>query len=82
MFSNKVRVLRVLRGKIVIGWVVDLVIWIVKSDFPRRGIPVIGVLLAESCYKGPRRGFFTRSGKAMDFRECKFKFGVVEGESF
>ncbi len=82
MFSNKVRVLRVLRGKIIIGWVVDPVIWIIKSDFPRRGIPVIGVLFAEGCDKGPRRGFGIRSGKTTDFRESKFKLGVVEGESF
>jgi len=74
--------LRVLRGKIVISWVVDLVIWIVKSDFPRRGIPVIGVFFAEGGYKGPRRGFFTRSGKTTDFREHKFKLDVIEGESF
>jgi len=74
--------LRVLRGKIIIGWVVDPVIWIIKSDFPRRGIPVIGVLFAEGCDKGPRRGFFTRSGNATDFRKRKFKLGVIEGESF
>ena len=82
MFSNKVRVLRVLRGKIVVGWVVDPMIWIIKSDFPRRGIPVISVFFAEGCYKGPRRGFFTRSGKAMNFREGKFELGVIEGELF
>ncbi len=82
MFSNKVRVLRVLRGKIVIGWVVDPMIWIIKGDFPRRGIPVIGVLFAEGCYKGPRRGFFTRCGKVTDFRECEFELGVIKGESF
>jgi len=50
LFSNKVQVLRVLRGKIVIGWIVDSMVWIVKSDFPRRGIPVIGVFFAEGCY--------------------------------
>ncbi len=82
MFSNKVRVLRVLRGKIVIGWVVDPVIWIVKGDFPQRGIPVIGVLFAEGSYKGPRRGFFTRCGKPTDFRESKFELGMVEREPF
>ena len=74
--------MRVLRGKVVIGWVVDSMVWIVKSDFPRRGIPMVGVFLAEGCYKGPRRGFFTRSGKAMNFREGEFKLGVIEGESF
>jgi len=74
--------LRVLRRKIVIGWVVGSMIWIVKSDFPQRGTPMIGVLLAEGCDKGPRRGFFTRSGNATDFRESEFKLGVVEGESF
>jgi len=58
------------------------VIRIIKSDFPQRGIPVIGVLLAEGCYKGPRRGFGIRSGKTTDFGERKFKFGVIEGESF
>jgi len=74
--------LRVLRGKIIIGWVVDPMIWIVKSDFPRRGIPVISVFSAEGCDKGPRRVFGIRSGKTTDFRERKFKLGVVEGESF
>ena len=82
MFLNKVQVLGVLRREIVVGWVVDPVIWIIKSDFPRRGIPVVGVFFAEGCYKGPRRGFFTRSGKAMDFREGKFKLDMIEGESF
>ena len=82
MFSNKVRVLRVLRRKIVVGWVVDPVIWIIKGDFPRRGIPVVSVFFAEGCYQGPRRDFFTRSGQATNFREHEFKLGVVEGESF
>jgi len=82
LFSNKVRVLRVLRGKIVIGWVGDPVIWIIKSDFPRRGIPVVGVFFAEGCDKGPRRGFGIRSGQTTDFRECEFELGVIEEESF
>src|SRR5882762_7193420 len=57
-------------------------IWIVKSDFPRRGIPVISVFSAEGCDKGPRRGFGIRSRKTTDFRERKFKLDVIEGESF
>ncbi len=43
---------------------------------------MVGVFFAKGCDKGPRRGFFTRSGKAMDFRESEFKLGVIEGESF
>ena len=74
--------MRVLRGKIVVGWVVDPMIWIVKSDFPRRGIPVISILFAEGCDKGPRRGVCIRSGQATDFREGEFELGVVKGESF
>ncbi len=54
MFLNKVQVLRVLRRKVVVGWVVDLMIWIIEGDFPQRGIPVVGVFLAEGCYQGPR----------------------------
>jgi len=57
-------------------------IWIVKGDFPRRGIPMVGIFLAEGCYKGPRQGFFARSGKATNFRESKFKLGVIEEEPF
>jgi len=57
-------------------------VWIVKGDFPRRGIPMVGVFFAEGCYKGPRRGFFTRSGKATDFRESEFELGVIKGELF
>ncbi len=60
-------------------WVVDLMIWVIKGDFP-RGIPVVGVFLAEGYYQGPRRGFFTRSGEATNFRESEFKFDVIEGE--
>ncbi len=74
--------MRILRREIVIGWVVDPMIWIIKSDFPQRGTPMVGVFLAEGCYKGPRQGFFTRSGKAMNFRESEFKLGVIEGEPF
>ncbi len=43
---------------------------------------MVGVFLAEGCYQGPRRGFFTRSGKVANFRESKFKLGVIEGEPF
>ncbi len=64
------------------SWVIDPMIRVVKGDFPQRGIPVIGVFLAKGCYKGPRRGFFTRGGKATDFRESKFKLGVIKGEPF
>ncbi len=64
------------------SWVIDPMIWVVKGDFPRRGTPMVGVFFAEGCYKGPGRGFFTRSGKATNFRESKFKLGMVEGESF
>jgi len=43
---------------------------------------VVGVFFAEGYYQGPRQGFFTRSGKATNFRESEFKFDVIEGESF
>ncbi len=43
---------------------------------------MISVLFAEGCDKGPRRGFFTWGGKTTDFRESKFKLGVIEREPF
>jgi len=42
--------LGVLRREIVVGWVVDPVIWVIKGDFPRRGTPKVGIFFAEGCY--------------------------------
>ena len=72
--------MRVLRRKVVVTWVVDPMIWVIEGDFPQRGIPVVGVFLAEGHYQGPRQGFFTRSGKVTDFREGEFKLDMIKGE--
>jgi len=40
---------------------------------------VISVLLLRVVTRAKTR-FSIRSGKTTDFRECKFKLGVVEGE--
>ncbi len=39
--------MRVLRRKVVVTWVVDPMIWVIKGDFPRGSVPMVGVFLAE-----------------------------------
>ncbi len=64
------------------SWVVDSMIWVIKGDFPPGSSPMVGIFLAEGHYQGPHRGFFTRRGKATDFREGEFKLDMIEGELF
>ncbi len=63
-------------------WVIALMIRIIEGNFPRGGVPVVGIFFAEGDHQGLHQGFFIRREEATDFREGWFELDMVEGKLF